>query len=104
MADLAARTPGRPRTKPAPDGYYEPAAVEARRAYMVAYKAVHADRLRLYYRGWQASNPEKHRQYNREWAARDRARRAHAAANPAAEAEPAEPADIPPEFVPEPVD
>ena len=78
MAETA-RPVGRPRTSPAPDGYYEPDAVAARRAYMVEYKARNAENLKTYYKAWRAAHPEKHMQYNREWAARDRARRAAAA-------------------------
>ena len=79
MAETA-RPVGRPRTSPAPEGYYEPDAVAARRAYMTAYKQVNAENLKAYYKAWRAAHPEKHMQYNREWAARDRARRAAAAA------------------------
>jgi len=87
-----ARSVGRPRTSPVPDGYYDEDAVAARRAYMARYKAEHFDGLKAYYKAWRAANPDKHRQYTREWAARDRARRAHAAANPPpAPGEPEEP-------------
>ena len=77
-----ARPVGRPRTTPVPEGYYSDDAVAARRAYHAAYKARNADTLKTYYKAWRAAHPEKHMQYNREWAARDRARRAAAAATP----------------------
>jgi len=98
-----ARSVGRPRTSPVPDGYYDEDAVAARRAYMARYKAEHFDGLKAYYKAWRAANPDKHRQYTREWAARDRARRAHAAANPPpAPGEPEEPpvpVPVPPPYV-----
>ena len=100
MAEIA-RPVGRPRTSPAPDGYYEPDTVAARRAYMAAYKAANGENLKAYYKAWRAANPDKHRQYSREWAARDRVRRAQAAANQGAPPEPLEPPpDAPPEFGP----
>ena len=73
---MEARPVGRPRTSPPAVGYYDPDTVAARRAYMAAYKASHAESLKQYYKAWRAANPEKHRQYNREWTARDKARRA----------------------------
>ena len=98
MADIA-RPVGRPRTSPAPDGYYEPDTVAARRAYMSAYKAANAESLKAYYKAWRAANPDKHRQYTREWAARDRARRAQAAVNQGEpDAQPDAPLDAEPEF------
>jgi len=97
-----ARPVGRPRTSPIPDGYYDEDAVAARRAYMARYKQENAEGLKAYYKAWRAANPDKHRQYTREWAARDRARRAHAAANPPpAPGEPGEPGE-PPVPVPPP--
>ena len=104
-----ARPVGRPRISPAPENYYSPEAVAARRAYMTAYKANNAATLKTYYRAWRAANPDKHRQYNREWSARDRARRAAAMPPPNVEAAPvpeeeAQPpahlVAIAPEFVP----
>ena len=98
MADIA-RPVGRPRTAPAPEGYYSPDNVAARRAYMAAYKAANAESLKAYYKGWRAANPDKHRQYTREWAARDRARRAQAAVNQGEpDARPDAPPDAEPEF------
>ena len=79
MAEIA-RPVGRPRTSPAPEGYYSDDAVAARRAYHAAYKVANSETLKTYYKAWRAAHPEKHMQYNREWAARDRARRAAAAA------------------------
>ena len=49
MAEIA-RPVGRPRTSPAPDGYYEPDTVAARRAYMSAYKAANGENLKAYYK------------------------------------------------------
>ena len=92
MVMAQARPVGRPRTSPIPDSYYDEDAVAARRAYMARYKQENAEGLKAYYKAWRAANPDKHRQYTREWAARDRARRAHAAANPPpAPGEPEEP-------------
>ena len=71
-----ARAVGRPRTSPVPEGYDSPENIATRRAYMAAYKAANAERLKAYYREWRAANPEKHRQYNREWTVRDRVKRA----------------------------
>ena len=97
MADIA-RPVGRPRTSPAPDGYYEPDTVAARRAYMAAYKEANSESLKAYYKAWRAANPDKHRQYTREWAARDRARRAQAAVN---QGEPGAPPEPLPDVVPQ---
>ena len=113
MADQA-RPVGRPRTSPAPDGYYDPDVVAARRLYMQQYKVVNSASLKAYYKAWREANPDKHRQYNREWAARDRARRAQANQRVGQELEarelqgrpepPVDPEPIPPAFAPEPVD
>lgn len=73
---------GRPRTTPAPDGYYDPVAVAARRAYQTAYKERNKERLAGYFKEWCAANPARIAECKRNWRLRERAARMAERSNP----------------------
>ena len=68
-----ARSVGRPRVHEPTQGYYDPEAVAARRAYQAQYKQNNQESIKSYYKTWREAHRDQTRAYNRAWVARKKA-------------------------------